>query len=184
VVAVVQPGDLISEHGSQQVAVTMHLASLVTTGKSYFLVHIVCLVTAAAFPIVGTVQVGNIQSRVRKYLAKFRRLRFVKNTVDMKPRRNPLVESQVAAFKHKPKLLAIQPAGLMKSVIEFEEYLRLVTHRASDLFLDIRPGAKADLCRDHFARTKPAGQQVEEMDTMLDKNTAALAAIWDVMVIE
>ena len=91
--------------------------------------------------------------------------------------RHPLGEGHVAALEQQPHLLPIHAPGLVEAVVEVDQAGVAVADRTLDLLLDGGTRADATLGGLHPAGAQPAGEQVEEVDAVLDEDAAASGAV-------
>ena len=97
--------------------------------------------------------------------------------MDAVPAGNPLFEEDIASLEDEPQLLAVHAARLGEAVVEIDQGPVGVADRTLDLVLEAAAGPGRRLGRDDLARPEPAGEEVEEMDAVLDKDAAAFRAV-------
>ena len=90
-------------------------------------------------------------------------------------RRHPVEEHHVTPLEHQPQLLSVHPTALVKAVVEVDEGNSPIAESGLDVLFDHGPGPDPDLGRLNSPRSKPAGEQVEEVDPVLDENAAAVS---------
>src|SRR5262245_12272001 len=97
----------------------------------------------------------------------------------MEPRWYPVVKGHIAPLEDEAQLLAVDPPGRVKAVVEVHQHRCAVAHRALDLLLDRRRGAGPNtaLRRGHGSGAKPAGEHVEEMNAVFHEDPTAVRAV-------
>src|SRR5262249_57206421 len=79
--------------------------------------------------------------------------------------------------KHGRELLRVHPPRLVEAVVEVGHGLAAVADRGVGVLFDRSPRPGPDLGRLDSPGPEPAGEQVEEVDPVLDEDTTALTAV-------
>ena len=106
---------------------------------------------------------------------RFHRL-FRRNTIDFDPCRYPLEQPDRTAFEHEPHLLPVHTGGLMEPVVEIYQHVA-VRRRTVDLLDNLCTLPDSFLGRYNPARPEPPCEQIEKMDAVFDKYTAAFVPL-------
>ena len=145
-------------------------------GQLEHLVDVVVVLPAAAMAVVAPVDGRDVQAGAREDVAQLAGLGLVGDGMDAEPGGNPFFQQHIAPLEDQPQLLAVHAAGLGEAVIEVDQDAVAVADRTLDLVLEAGAGPGGRLGGDDLSRSEPAGEQVEEMDAVLDEDAAALRA--------
>src|ERR1043166_112068 len=175
--AVVNPAELITQHGPQQLTVAVHFLLGIAVAHFDFLIAVQRLVPSGRAAVPASIEFRHIEPCAGPKVEEFARGRLIDHRVDVGANGNPFLEPDIATLEKKAEFLPVQAPGLREAVIHVHQNAVPIAQRAIDLVLQIGAGPEGALCGNHLAWSQPAIEQVKKMDTVLDENTAAFFAI-------
>ena len=141
---IADPGKLVGQQRTKQLAVALRFVGSVAPGEIQHLVNVENLVTALTGSVLRSVSRRGIKPGPGNSSQRAAGLGLVGDRMNSHPGRHPVKQRHIATLENQPQLLAVHPAGLVKTMIEADEHRFAVPHRAMNVLLDRRraPGRK------------------------------------------